>query len=183
MVNPALRNGECILRWQMFFELQSMLAIKKCVYVCMCVYAHVDVCVHMIILTILRKDAGNFWQFGKSKRTAIAENHTHSFDRDRLTYPHYNFLRIRAFLAMSVIYIDLAILRKNAGDCWQFGKHTGHREPIKHSSTPRCETQFKQLILNKFQALDNKHSTIHGYSSQTHTHTQTHTRTHTKGPS
>src|SRR6218665_2992282 len=78
---------------------------------------------------------------------------------------------------MSVIYmyIDLAILRKNAGDCRQFGKNTGHREPIKHSSTPGCETQFKQLILNKFQALDNKHSTIHGYSSQTHTHTHTHT--------
>jgi len=68
-------------------------------------------------------------------------------------------------IAMSVIYIDLAILRKNAGDCRQFGKYTGHREPIKHSSTPGCETQFKQLILNKFQALDNKPSTIHGYSS------------------
>jgi len=75
---------------------------------------------------------------------------------------------------MSVIYIDLAILRKNAGDCRQFGKYTGHREPIKHSSTPGCETQFKQLILNKFQVLDNKLSTIHWYSSQTHTNTHTH---------
>src|SRR6218665_2682892 len=58
-------------------------------------------------LAILRKNAGNFWQFGKSTRTAIAENHTHSFDRDRLTYSHYNSIRIRAFLAMGVISIDL----------------------------------------------------------------------------
>src|SRR6218665_4011677 len=65
-----------------------------------------------IDLTILRKIARNFRQFGKSKRTAIAENHTHSFDRDRLTYSHYNFIRFRAFIAMGVISIDLAILRK-----------------------------------------------------------------------
>ena len=70
----------------------------------------------------MRKNAGNFWQFGKSKRTAIAENHTHSFDRDRLTYSHYNSIRIRAFLAMGVISIDLAILRKNAANFRQFRK-------------------------------------------------------------
>src|SRR6218665_2669102 len=73
-----------------------------------------------IDLAILRKNAGNFRQFGKSKRTAIAENYTHSFERDRLTYSHYNSIRIRAFLAMSVIYIDLAILRKNAINFRQF---------------------------------------------------------------
>src|SRR6218665_2396716 len=65
-----------------------------------------------IDLTILGKNAGNFWQFGKSKRTAIAENHTHSFDKDRLTYSHYNSIRFTAFIAMGVISIDLAILRK-----------------------------------------------------------------------
>src|SRR6218665_2159679 len=75
-----------------------------------------------IDLAILRKNARNFRQFGKSKRTAIVENHTHSFDRDRLTYSHYNSIRIRAFLAMSVIYIDLAILRKNARNFRQYGK-------------------------------------------------------------
>src|SRR6218665_4106062 len=59
-----------------------------------------------------------------SRRTAIAENHTHSFDRDRLTYSHYDSIRIKAFLAtcMGVIYIDLAILRKNAGNFRQYGK-------------------------------------------------------------
>ena len=72
--------------------------------------------VNSIVLAILLKNAGNIWQFGKSKRTAIAENHTHSFDRDRLTYSHYNSIRIRAYLAMGVISIDLAILRKNAGN-------------------------------------------------------------------
>src|SRR6218665_2292555 len=75
-----------------------------------------------IDLAILRKNAGNFRQYGKSKRTAIAENHTHSYDRDRLTYSHYNSIRIRAFLAMGVIYIDLAILRKSAGNFRQYGK-------------------------------------------------------------
>src|SRR6218665_446792 len=75
-----------------------------------------------IDLAILRKNAGNFRQFRKSKRTAVAESHTHSFDRDRLTYSHYNSIRIRAFLAVGVISIDLAILRKNAGHFWQFGK-------------------------------------------------------------
>src|SRR6218665_3849403 len=75
-----------------------------------------------IDLAILRKKAGIFRQYGKSKRTAIAENHTHSFDRVRLTYSHYNSIRIRAFLAMDVIYIDLAILRKNAGNFRQYGK-------------------------------------------------------------
>src|SRR6218665_1130861 len=75
-----------------------------------------------IDLTILRKKAGNFRQYGKSKRTAIAENHTHSFDRDRLTYSHYNSIRFRVFLAMGVIYIDLAILRKSAGNFRQYGK-------------------------------------------------------------
>src|SRR6218665_3618736 len=40
---------ECILRFQKFFELQFMLAIKKCLHVCMCIYAHVDVCVHIIM--------------------------------------------------------------------------------------------------------------------------------------
>src|SRR6218665_1404087 len=74
------------------------------------------------ILTILRKNAQNFRQFGKSKRTAIAENHTHSFDRDRLTYSHYNSIRIRAIIAMGVISIDLAILRKNAGNFRQYSK-------------------------------------------------------------
>src|SRR6218665_4008813 len=75
-----------------------------------------------IDLTISRKNARNFRQFGKFKRTAIAENHTHSFDRDRLTYSHYNSIRIRAFTAMGVISIVLAILLKNAGNFWQFGK-------------------------------------------------------------
>ena len=65
-----------------------------------------------IDLATLRKNARNFGIMGKSKRTAIAENHTHSFDRDRLTYSHYNSIRSRAFIAMGVIYIDLAILRK-----------------------------------------------------------------------
>src|SRR6218665_3396392 len=60
-----------------------------------------------IEITILRKNARNFRQFGKSKRTVIVENHTHSFDRDRQTYSHYNSIRIRAFLAMGVISIDL----------------------------------------------------------------------------
>src|SRR6218665_2378469 len=73
-------------------------------------------------LAILRKKAGNFRQYGKSKRTAIAKNHTHSFDRDRLTYFHYNSIRIRAFIAMGVISIDLAILRKKAGNFRQYGK-------------------------------------------------------------
>src|SRR6218665_2547818 len=67
-----------------------------------------------IDLAILPKKARNFRQYGK--RTAIAENHTHSFDRDRLTYFHYNSIRIRAFIAMGVISIDLAILRKKAGN-------------------------------------------------------------------
>src|SRR6218665_1560457 len=75
-----------------------------------------------IILTILRKNPQNFRQFGKSKRTAIAENYTHSFDRDRFTYFHYNSIRIRAFLAMGVISVDLKILRKNARTFRQFGK-------------------------------------------------------------
>src|SRR6218665_4062164 len=75
-----------------------------------------------IDLAILRKKAGNFRQYGKSKRIAIAENHTHSFDRDRLTYFHYNSIRIRAFIAMGVISIDLAILRKKAGNFRQYGK-------------------------------------------------------------
>src|SRR6218665_2232691 len=76
-----------------------------------------------IDLTILRKNAQNFLQFGKSKRrpTAIADNHTHSFDRDRLTYYHYNSIRFRAFIAMGVISIDLTILRKNARNFRQFG--------------------------------------------------------------
>ena len=63
---------------------------------------------------VISIDAGNFRQFGKSKRTAIVENHTHSFDRDRLTYSHCNSLRVIAFLVMGVISIDLTILRKNA---------------------------------------------------------------------
>ena|SRR6218665_990715 len=75
-----------------------------------------------IALAILLKNAENFWQFGKSKRTAIAENHTHSFDRDRLTYFHYNSIRIRAVLAMGVISIDLTIMRKNARTLRQYGK-------------------------------------------------------------
>src|SRR6218665_1770832 len=75
-----------------------------------------------IVLAILLKKAGNFWQFGKSKRTAIAENHTHSFDRDRLTYSHYNSIRFTAFIAMGVISIDLSILRKNAGNFRHYGK-------------------------------------------------------------
>src|SRR6218665_1955727 len=75
-----------------------------------------------IDLTILRKNERNFRQFDKSKRTAIAENHTHSFDRDRLNYSHYNSIRFRAFIAMGVISIDLTILRKNAGTFRQFGK-------------------------------------------------------------
>ena len=78
-----------------------------------------------IVLTILRKNAGNFRQYGKPKRTAIAENHTHSFDGDRLTYSLYNSIRIRAFLAMGVISIDLTILRKNARTFRQFGKSNG----------------------------------------------------------
>ena len=88
-----------------------------------------------IDLAILRKNAGNFRQFGKSKRTAIVENHTHSFDRDRLTYFRYNSIRIRAFLAMSVIYIDLVILRKNAGNFRQFdkSKRTAIAENLTHS--------------------------------------------------
>src|SRR6218665_1942292 len=77
-----------------------------------------------IDLTIMRKNARKFRQYGKSKRTAIAENHTHSFDRDRLTYFHYNSIRIRAVLAMGVISVDLAILRKNARTFRQFGKST-----------------------------------------------------------
>src|SRR6218665_3716496 len=75
-----------------------------------------------IDLAILRKNAGNSRQYGKSKRTAIAENHTHSFDRDTLTYSHYNYTRFRAFIAMGVISIDLTILRKNARNFRQFGK-------------------------------------------------------------
>src|SRR6218665_1023250 len=75
-----------------------------------------------IVLAILLKNAGNFWQYGKSKRTAIAENHTHSFDRDRLAYSHYNSIRFTAFIAMGVVFIDLAILRKNARKFRQFGK-------------------------------------------------------------
>src|SRR6218665_2911404 len=70
------------------------------------------------ILTILRKNAQNFRQFGKSKRTAIAENHTHSFDRDRLTYSRYNSIRIRAFLAMGVISIDLKLKRRKFSAIW-----------------------------------------------------------------
>src|SRR6218665_356666 len=86
-------------------------------------------------LTILRKNPCNFRQFGKSKRTASAENHTHSFDRDRLTYSHYNSIRIRAFIAMGVISIDLEILRKNARNFWQFGKskRTANAENHTHS--------------------------------------------------
>src|SRR6218665_1242695 len=75
-----------------------------------------------IVLAIFPKNAGNFWQFRQSKRTAIAENHTHSFDRDRLTYFHYNSIRIRAFIAMGVISIVLAIFRKNARNFRQYGK-------------------------------------------------------------
>src|SRR6218665_967138 len=88
-----------------------------------------------IDLTILRKNAGNFRQYGKSKRTAIAENHTHSFDRYRLTYSHYNSIRIRAFIAMGVISIALAILPKNAGNFCQFGhsKRTAIAENHRHS--------------------------------------------------
>src|SRR6218665_1803596 len=86
-----------------------------------------------IALAILLKNAENFWQFGKSKRTAIAENHTHSFDRDRLTYFHYNSIRIRAVLAMGVISVDLAILRKNARTFRQFGKYKRAAIAEKHT--------------------------------------------------
>src|SRR6218665_3474417 len=97
-----------------------------------------------IDLTILRKNARNFRQFGKSKQTAIVENHTHSFDTDRLTYSYYNSIRIRAFIAMGVISIDLAILRKNAGNFRLFGKskrtaivenhtHSFDRDRLTHS--------------------------------------------------
>src|SRR6218665_218251 len=88
-----------------------------------------------IDITILRKSAGNFRQFGKSKRTAIAENHTHSFDRDRLTYSHYNSIRFRAVIAMGVISIDLTMLRINARNFWQFGesKRTAIAENHTHS--------------------------------------------------
>src|SRR6218665_1942619 len=55
---------------------------------------------------------------GKSKRTAIAENHTHSVDRDRVTYSHYNSIRIRAFLAMGVISIDLEYKRRKFSALW-----------------------------------------------------------------
>ena len=75
-----------------------------------------------IDLTILRKNARNFPQFGKSKRTAISENHTHTYDRVRLTYSHYNSIRFRAFIAMGVISNDLRILRKNARNFRQYGK-------------------------------------------------------------
>src|SRR6218665_2463343 len=78
-----------------------------------------------IDLTILRKNSRNFRQFGKSKRTAIAENHTHSFDRDRLNYSHYNSIRFRAFIAMGVISIDLTILRKNSRNFRQFVSLSG----------------------------------------------------------
>src|SRR6218665_2374338 len=88
-----------------------------------------------IDLAILRKDTGNFRQFGKSKRNAIAENQTHSFDRDRLTYSYYNSIRIRAFIAMGVISIDLTMLRKNARNFRQFGKskRTANAENHTHS--------------------------------------------------
>src|SRR6218665_104321 len=87
-----------------------------------------------IDLAILRKNAGNFRQYGKSKRTAIAEDHTHSFDRDRLTYSHYNSIRFRAFKAMGVISIDLTILRKIARNFRQFGK--SKRTAIAENHTP-----------------------------------------------
>src|SRR6218665_2659742 len=88
-----------------------------------------------IDLAILRKNAQNFRQLGKSKRTAIVENHTHSFDRDRLTYSHYNSIRIRAFIAMGVISIDLTILRKNARNFWQFGKSKRTANAENHTHT------------------------------------------------
>src|SRR6218665_351964 len=75
-----------------------------------------------IDLKILRKNARTFRQYGKSKRTTIAENHRHSFDRDRPTYSHYNSIRIRAIIAMGVISIVLTIMRKNAGNFRQYGK-------------------------------------------------------------
>src|SRR6218665_1284634 len=69
--------------------------------------AFISMGVISIVLAILPKNAGNFWKFGQTKWTAIAENHTHSFDRDRLTYSHYNSrpIRFRAFIAMGVISI------------------------------------------------------------------------------
>ena len=86
-----------------------------------------------IDLTILRKNARNFRQFGKSKQTAIVENHTNSFDTDRLTYSYYNSIRIRAFIAMGVISIELPILRKYAPNFRQFGK--SKRTPIAENHT------------------------------------------------
>src|SRR6218665_2519857 len=55
--------------------------------------------------------------------------------KTRLTYSHYNSIRIRAFIPMGVISIDLAILRKNAGHFWQFGKsnRTAYSENHTHS--------------------------------------------------
>src|SRR6218665_3778747 len=90
-----------------------------------------------IDLAILRKNAGIFRQYGKSKRTAIAENHTHSSDRDRLTYSNYNSIRFRAFIAMGVISIDLAILRKKAGNFRQYGKYK--RTAIAENHTHRFD--------------------------------------------
>src|SRR6218665_177561 len=97
-----------------------------------------------IDLKMLRKNARNFRQLGKSKRTVIAENHTHSFDRDRLTDSHYNAIRFRAFIAMGVISIDLTMLRKNARNVRQFGKskRTANAENHTHSFVRDILTYF-----------------------------------------
>src|SRR6218665_3648340 len=63
--------------------------------------------------------------FGKFKRTAIAKNHTHSFGTASLTYSHYNSIRNRAFIAMGVISISLAVpklAKKPMNNSALFGK-------------------------------------------------------------
>src|SRR6218665_480207 len=57
------------------------------------------------------KPVNNSALFGKFKRTAIAKNHMHSFSRASLTYSHYNSIRNRAFIAMGVISIALAVTK------------------------------------------------------------------------
>src|SRR6218665_2577310 len=106
-----------------------------------------------IDIAILRKNAQKFWQLGKSKRTAIVENHTHSFDRDRLAYSHYNSIRFRAFIAMGVISIDLTILRKNARNFRRFGKskRTGIAENHTHSFD-RDRLTYSHYISIRFRA-------------------------------
>src|SRR6218665_3567438 len=65
--------------------------------------------IELAVRKLAYKPVNNSALFCKFKRTAIAKNHTHSFSRASLTYSHYSSIRNRAFIAMGVISIALAV--------------------------------------------------------------------------